>query len=289
MKTLKGHTNCVNSLAFTPAGNYLASSSSDLSIKIWDFTTHACVRTLRGHDHSISSVLFIPAQNIIPSGDDNGNMDVAAAQTKQLLSASRDHTVKLWDMETGFCDHTFTDHSDWVRTLAIRNHDGAIWASSGNDQVICVYESATKAKVCELRGHEHVVETLSFVLEEAFPKALGNQSSSIKHKETVRDYLASGGRDRTVRLWSISTASCIAVFAAHENWVKSVLIHPSGNYVVSCGDDRTIRVFDIKANRCLRTLENAHNHFVSSLDMHHTLPIMVSGGVDQVLKTWVLD
>lgn len=289
MKTLKGHTNSINSLAFTPAGNYLASSSTDLSIKIWDFTTHACVRTLRGHDHTISSVVFIPGQNIIASGDDNANMDVAAAQTKQLLSASRDHTVKLWDMETGFCDHTFTDHSDWVRTLAIRNNDGALWASSGNDQVICVYDTVARKKICELRGHEHVVEDLSFVVEEAFPKAAVSQSTDAKHKEAIRDYLASGGRDRTVRLWSIATASCIAVFNAHENWVKGVVIHPSGNYVVSCGDDRTIRVFDIKAQRCLRTLENAHDHFISSMDMHHTLPIMVSGSVDQSIKAWVLD
>lgn len=289
MKTLKGHTNAINCLAFTPAGNYLASASNDLSIKIWDFTTHACVRTLRGHDHTISAVCFIPSNNIIPSGDDSVNMDVAAAKTKHLLSASRDFTVKLWDMETGFCDNTFSDHSDWVRTLAVRNHDGGLWASSGNDQVIYVYDSATNGKIAELRGHEHVVEDISFIKEEAFPKSSALSSNDSKQKETVRDYLASCSRDRSVRLWSISTESCVAVFTAHENWVKGVVIHPSGNYVISGGDDRTIRVFDIKANRCLRTLENAHSHFISSLDMHHTLPIMVSGGTDQVLKTWVLN
>lgn len=289
MKTLKGHTNGVNSLAFTPTGNYLASSSNDLSIKLWDFTTHMCIRTIRGHDHTISSVVFIPAQNIIATSEDSATMDVAAAMTKQLLSASRDYTVKLWDMETGFCDHTFSDHSDWVRTLAVRRHDGAIWASAGNDQAIFVYETATNTKICELRGHEHVIEHLSFVVEEPFPKLTGTTSAAAKHKETVRDYLASASRDSTVRLWSISTASCVAVFNAHENWVKSVVIHPSGNYIISAGDDRTIRVFDIKANRCLRTLENAHSHFVCSLDIHHTLPIMVSGGTDQVVKTWLLD
>ena len=145
----------------------------------------------------------------------------------------------------------------------------------------------TKSELCELRGHEHVIESLSFVVEQSFSKDRAGSTS--KHKETVRDYLASGGRDRTVRLWSISTASCLAVFSAHENWVKAVVIHPSGNYIISGGDDRTIRVFDIKAQRCLRTLEKTHSHFVSSLDMHHTLPVMVSGGTDHVLKTWMLD
>jgi platelet-activating factor acetylhydrolase IB subunit alpha len=292
MKTLKGHTNNVNSLAFTPTGNYLASCSNDLSIKLWDFSTYNCVRTLRGHDHTISSIIFLPLQNIIPSAseDSSTGMDIVAANAKHLLSASRDQTVKLWDMETGFCDHTFTDHTDWVRTLTVRSHDGAVWASAGNDPVINVYDANvnTKQKLCELRGHEHVIESLSFVIEEAFGKDRAGGSNA-KNKETVRDYLASGGRDRTVRLWSLASASCLAVFSAHENWVKSVVIHPSGNYIISGGDDRTIRVFDIKANRCLRTLNNAHNHFVTTLDMHHTLPVMVSGGIDQVLKTWVLD
>ena len=288
MKTLKGHTNTVNSLSFTPTGSHLASSSNDLSIKLWDFNTYTCVRTLRGHDHTISSIKFIPAQGLINTGGDNSNIDVAAAGAKNLLSASRDQTVKLWDMETGFCDHTFNDHTDWVRCLAIRQHDGATWASSGNDQVTQVCDHV-KTKICELQGHEHVVETLAFLTEEAFPKSNGTQHRDKKHLETCRDYLASGGRDRSVRLWSIASASCIAVFNAHENWVKGVVIHPSGNYIVSAGDDRTIRVFDIKANRCLRTLENAHNHFITALDMHHTLPIMVSASVDQTLKTWLLD
>ena len=196
MKTLKGHTNTVNSLSFTPSGTYLASASNDLSIKLWDFTTHACIRTLRGHDHTISSVRFVPAQGILSSnGDDNSNIDVAAAGAKHLLSGSRDQTVKLWDMETGFCEHTFTDHTDWVRCLAIRQNDGAIWASSGNDQVIYVYDHATRKKIAELRGHEHVVESVAFLCEEPFPKSSNHRNS--KHMETVRDYLASGGRDRT--------------------------------------------------------------------------------------------
>ena len=287
MKTLKGHTNTVNSLSFTPSGTHLASASNDLSIKLWDFSSYACIRTLRGHDHTISCVRFLPAPGIVSKSDDNSNIDVAAAGCQHLLSASRDQSVKLWDIESGFCDQTYADHCDWVRCLAIRQNDGAVWASSGNDQVIYVYDHRERKKIAELRGHEHVVECIAFLSEEALPKSTASRDKS--HLQAVRDYLASGGRDRSVRLWSVSNASCLAVFTTHENWVKGVMIHPSGNYLVSGGDDRTIRVFDIKANRCLRTLENAHSHFITSLDIHHTLPVMVSGGVDQTLKIWALD
>ena len=241
-----------------------------------------------------------------------GGINAETAGSQHLISASRDKTVKLWDIETGFCDHTISDHHDWVRCIAVRPHDGGLFASAGNDTVIQVYDASTRNKVAELRGHEHVIESIAFVTEE-----VASKKKESKHLETVRDYLASGGRDRTVRLWKISTVECLAVFKQHENWVRSVLIHPSGNYVISAGDDRSIRVYDIKvrsvlfvqnmvdqsschvltlpcycplqANRCLRTLDGAHGHFVTSLAMHHTLPILVSGGVDQTVKCWMLD
>jgi platelet-activating factor acetylhydrolase IB subunit alpha len=299
MRTLKGHTNTVNAISFTPKGTHLASCSTDLSIKLWDFSTFSCLRTLRGHDHTISSVAFLPSLEFLSSGtttttssgtttgtgSTTTGLSAMIAGCQHLLSSSRDATVKLWDVETGFCDHTFTDHTNWVRCLAVRQSDGGLWASAGNDQVIHVYDSKTKTMAVELRGHEHVIETLAFVTEEALKTA----TRETKHTETIRDYLASGSRDRTVRLWKVSEASCIAVFKTHENWVQAVMIHPNGNYIISASDDKSIRVFDIKAQRCLRTLEKAHDHFITSLHMHHTLPILVSGSVDQTIRCWQLD
>jgi platelet-activating factor acetylhydrolase IB subunit alpha len=72
-RTLKGHTNAVQSLDFDHTGNLLGirvlfdaehfavSASADLSIRIWDFQTYECKKTLHGHDHNVSSVLFLPS------------------------------------------------------------------------------------------------------------------------------------------------------------------------------------------------------------------------------------
>jgi len=324
IKSLKGHTGTVHSLCFTPLGSHLASSSSDLSIKLWDFKTYNCIRTLRGHDHTISSISFIPSPALISQGTSKASsttsapqnttsttgIDINAAGTAYLISGSRDKTMKVWELETGFCVHTVQDHSDWVRCLAVRP-DGGFIASSGSDFVINLYKLNNAADVpkmsedlvkhAELRGHEHVVESIAFITnsplatKEAVETSVSTNSSPSKASSSVKKlaeaatYLASGGRDRTVRLWSINSMECLAVFSFHENWVRSVLIHPSGNYIFSAGDDRTIRVLDIKSNRCLRTLDSAHQHFVTSLSMHYSLPILVSGGVDHVVNCWTLD
>ena len=350
LRTLKGHTNVVTCVDFSPKGGYLASTSTDLSIKIWDIQEYKCVRTLRGHDHTISAVRFIPPSmgalyleksennsntNNAPgaeaaAGGAMGGVDPSVAGSKYLVTASRDQTVKFWDVETGFCDHTLSDHGDWVRCIAVRpassnvvtsggsgsttskSGEGkggeeaaggggssssspvsslALVATSGNDRTIYVYNAHDKReKVCELRGHDHVVESLSFLCSSLLPHKGGGVGAASKQQSSSWDYLASGSRDRTVRLWSIvGGGSNLMTFRAHENWVRGVLVHPSGNHILSCGDDRSIRVFDIKSNRCLRTIEDAHPHFVTSLAMHHTLPILVSGGVDHTVKCWQLD
>lgn len=62
----------------------LVSCSNDMSIKIWDTqNSYKNTKTLQGHDHSVSSVRFLP-----PQGD-------------FLVSASRDKTVRIWEVATG--------------------------------------------------------------------------------------------------------------------------------------------------------------------------------------------
>ena len=64
-------------------------------------------------------------------------------------------------------------------------------------------------------------------------------------------YLASGSRDRNVKLWDALTGACLSTFTAHENWVRSVVFHPSYKYIISCSDDKTIRILDIKVHTVL--------------------------------------
>ena len=80
--TLKGHTQEIYGVCYTPDGTRLASASADKTVRIWDATTGQHLLTIKGHTSGVYGLNFSP-------------------DGKHLASASLDKTVKLWDASTG--------------------------------------------------------------------------------------------------------------------------------------------------------------------------------------------
>ena len=311
-RTLKGHTNAVNDIAFNlpstggGGGSLLASCSADLTVKLWDFQQgFECVRTMHGHDHNVSSVCFLPE---------------GALGGEHVVSSSRDYTIKIWEVASGFCVRTLTGHDDWVRMVRVHfdwnvssgSGDGGplLLASCSNDQTVRLWNVENGECRHELRGHDHVVECVAFGNQyvEAYlldsdqnqdqnqglhhpssPNGINTTSSSASSAThttaTNRIILASGSRDKKIILWDCHTGQSLAVLIGHDNWVRGLVWHPRGKFLVSCSDDKTVRVWDVKNKRNSKTID-AHAHFVTSLDFHRFSPYVVTGSVDQTVKVW---
>ncbi|KYQ89824.1 putative dynein regulator [Tieghemostelium lacteum] len=277
-RTLKGHTNAVQDLDFDKTGQILASCSADLTIKLWDFQTYDCTKTLHGHDHNVSCVRFLPG------GD-------------QLVSSSRDKSIKLWEVATGYCIKTLLGHEDWVRKLVV-SEDGSCIASCSNDQTVKVWNLLKGECLNTYREHQHVVECLAFSPANIIDIP-GSMAATPESKSKVKQgsggnqlgtcgYLATGSRDKTIKIWELATGRCLQTYIGHDNWVRSVRFHPCGKFLISVGDDKTMRVWDIAQGRCIKTISEAHTHFVSCLDFCSHNPHIATGGVDDVIKIWKL-
>jgi WD40 repeat protein len=99
---LTGHQQRIRSIVFNASGTKLASSSDDLTIKLWDMEQQSCLQTFTGHKREIRAVIFIPASATTP---------------ELLVSASDDLTIRIWDIALGECLKILKGHSQGIWSL----------------------------------------------------------------------------------------------------------------------------------------------------------------------------
>jgi platelet-activating factor acetylhydrolase IB subunit alpha len=256
-KTIKGHTRGVLDVDFggPRGGTLLASCSSDLTIKLWDPSDdYKNIRTLPGHDHSVSAIRFVPSG--AAGSPSSGNL---------LVSASRDTTLRIWDVTTGYCVKTIKGHADWVRDVT-PSFDGRWLLSGGVDQTARLWDAATGEQKGLFMGHDHVIECVAI----APPSTYEHLSTLAGIKKappasSSAEFVATGSRDKTIKLWD-ARGTLIKTLIGHDNWVRALVFHPGGKYLLSCGDDKMILCWDLtQEGRCVKRVEDAHGHFVASM------------------------
>ncbi|KAL4954044.1 WD40-repeat-containing domain protein [Aspergillus filifer] len=137
-QTLQGHLGGVGSVAFSPNGNLLASSSNDRTIKLWNPTTGELQQTLTSH-HDYAAVAlclaFSPCDQVIA---------LTFSPAGLLATGASDGTVSLWDTETGELQKTLCPKVGTGPIVSLSfAPDGLTLASIAMDVTIRIWNIST--------------------------------------------------------------------------------------------------------------------------------------------------
>ena len=201
---LQGHTSWVFAVAFSPDGKTLASVSNDQTIKLWDLATNKERATFQGHtkaDRESSEAVY-PVMSVVFSPDG-----------KKLAAASRDMTIKVWDVATAK-RFTLQGHTHAVYSVAF-SPDGKTLASASSDKTVRLWDLATNKERATLQGHTESVMSVAFSPD--------------------GKTLASASHDKTVKFWDVATGKERATLKGHEGMVYSVAFSPDGKTLASAG------------------------------------------------------
>lgn len=252
------------------------------------------IRTFKGHNRFVNAVAISP----------DGTLG---------LSASMDHTLRLWELNSGKHIRSFSGqdnppdgHTDNVTSVAI-SPDGKLALSGSADETLRLWELKTGKCLRRFEGYTDIVTSVTispngkFGLSGSLDKNLwlwnlttgkflrsfeGHTDSVYSVAITPNGKLAvSGSWDKTLRLWSLKTGKCLRIFEGHIDTVESVVVSPNGKYVLSGSADETLRLWELTSGKCLRIFQG-HTDSVESVAISPDGKFVLSGSWDKTLRLW---
>lgn len=261
LSTLQGHSNGVIAVHFD--GEFLASGSIDKSVKIFNFQTKVSY-CLRGHDDWVNSVRL-----------DN--------ESRTLLSASDDCTVKLWDLDTKSVIRTFVGHVGHVQQVLPMPED-----FEPDDDVLGVANGAADnsdaASNTSGRGGSPGAYRYSpgpACQDESIRSMYGPGFIDDPSRPLPPRYLLTGGLDSTIRLFDSATGKCLKTFFGHLEGIWGLA--GDSLRIVTGANDACVKLWEPRSGKCERTV-TGHRGPVTCVGLSDSR--MASGSEDNEIRVY---
>ena len=249
--TFTGHSDTVNTVAFSPDGQLLTSGSSDGSIKLWHLRDGRELMTLGGRRW------FYRLFNSVTS--------VAVSPDGTTLASGINRNIKLWHLNEERELTTLRGHPGIVEALGF-SRDGQMLASGGSDGSIKLWWLPDRQELRTLLAHRHPVTCLAFAPD---GKMLASHSA---HENTIKlwrvkdgqlileiifclglvfeiafgvdgQVIACGSQDEILKIWRLWDGQELGTLRGHPSWVSAIAISPNGATIATGSRDKTIKIW----------------------------------------------
>jgi WD40 repeat protein len=241
----------------------------------------------------------------------SGATKVIATVGKNILVASADKTVRIWDSTPKWSLHKKIGHLQDSKTLVDRvnslsfSPDGKSLASGGGvpsrSGELKVWNIDDGKLVCaNTDSHSDTISGISFspdgkfiatAATDRFVKVFNTEGAVLErsfegHTNHVLDVawradgfvLASGGADQVVKEWDFEKGSQKQTVKGHTKGVSSIAYMGTGEQLISSSGDQSVRI----ANKPLPDAAT----FIHSSSVSKDGTIIAAGGEDSILRVW---
>ncbi|KAF9421507.1 hypothetical protein BGZ76_003964 [Entomortierella beljakovae] len=273
--------------ALNTPGNYVAVGTFDPEIEIWDLDTIDNMypdAVLGAQDKSKKKKGAKKSKK--PNKEYHTDAVLALAWNKQhrniLASASADTTVKLWDLTTQQCAHSFSHHTDKVQALAWNPLESTALITGSYDKTVAVFDSRApdaratwrlQADVECLRWDPHdpqsfYVSTDDGMVQYFDARQSGGQPifrlhahdkavSALDVNATVKGCIVTGSTDGTVKVWDVNNNKPSMITSRNVKndigQVFSITFCPDAPFnLAMAGSAGKVNIWDIATNAGVR-------------------------------------
>jgi len=267
---LTGHTSYVQSVAFSPDGKKIVTTSMDETARIWDAQSGEELKQLRyygpgGIRTVADSAVFSP-------------------DGKKIVTASGHKIAKIWDAESGKELQKIELESDtfYHITSAAFSPDGKKIVTEVDNGITQLWDAESGKELQKWEGSKAIRNDVSIAIFSPCGKKMvrmrdpdvviydtesGKALKTFKASEVGSAAFSPDGTKIIVtkgsefsgyfiQIWDAESGEVLVEMEKQRFWIRHVAFSPDGKKVVAMGNDQFARIWDAKSGKLLHELRN---------------------------------